>query len=127
MVTQIESMKYAVLALGLWLASAQGFAAQACCSDMPSPKKATCDNCGGESERDNSPRPDCCTSMEAQKDVDVVVPNNTLPENPILIEFIPDVAGVIPWQPNTSDLMAREASSRAESPPLYLRNSVLLI
>ena len=120
-------MKYVVLALGLWLASAQGFSAQACCSNMPTPEKAACGSCGGESERDNSPRPDCCTSMEAQKDVDVVVPNNTLPENPVLIEFLVDTAGSAPWQQNTTELIAREASSRAEGPPLYLRYSVLLI
>ena len=120
-------MKYAVLALGLWIAGAQGFAAQACCSDMPSPKKASCGSCGGESEQKNMPRPDCCSSMEAQKDVDIVVPNNTLPENPAFTELLADPAGLAPWQPNTSDLIAREASSRAESPPLYLRYEVLLI
>lgn len=120
-------MKFAVLALGLWLVGAQGFAAQACCSDMPSPKKVACGSCGGESERDNSPRPDCCTSIEAQKDVDVVIPNNTLPDTPVLIELLADIAVIGPLQSDTNDLIAREASSRAESPPLYLRFAVLLI
>ena len=120
-------MKLVILSLGLWLAGAQGFAAQACCSDMPSPKKASCGSCGGQSERENAPRPDCCTSMEAQKDVAIVVPNNILPENPVPIELLAEIATVNPCQQKATDLVAREASSRAESPPLYLRNSVLLI
>lgn len=120
-------MKYAVLALGLWLTAAQGFAAQACCIDMTYPKKANCGGCGGESEQGNAPRPDCCTSIEAQKDVDVVIPNNTIPQNPVLIELLADISGVAPCLPNSTDLIAREASSRAHSPPLYLRYEVLLI
>ena len=127
MVTQIESMKYAVLALGLWFASAQGFAAQACCSAMPSTNKAGCGSCGGESDRETSPRPDCCTSMEAQKDVDVVLTSNPLPENPAVVEVLPGTAGIAPWQPNATDRIARQVSFRAQSPPLYLRYKVLLI
>lgn len=118
-------MKVAVLSLGLWLAGAQGFAAQACCSEMPSPK-AACDSCGN-TDRESSSRPDCCTSLEAQKDVDLAVPRNTLPENPVVIELLPADPALLAWRPETTDLASQQAACLAEGPPLYLRNSVLLI
>jgi hypothetical protein len=118
-------MKLAVLSLGLWLAGAQAFAAQTCCYEMPSPK-AACDGCGDSSDRDTSSGPDCCTSLESQKDVDVAVPRNTLPENPVVIELLPVDPVFVAWRPE-ADLVAQQAAYLAEGPPLYLRNEVLLI
>jgi hypothetical protein len=123
---QDVAMKLAVLSLGLWLAGAQGFAAQACCAEMPSPK-AACDGCGDSSDRDTSPRPDCCTSLEAQKDIDVAIPRNTLPESPVVVELLPVDPAFVAWRPETTDLVAQQAAYLAEGPPLYLRNAVLLI
>lgn len=118
-------MKLAVLSLGLWLAGAQGMAAQACCSPMPVSPSA-CDDCGNPSERDSSSRPGCCTSLEAPKDLDRVLARNSLPETPVLVLLLPiDPAAARP--PETSDRGSRKASLQAEGPPLYLRNSVLLI
>ena len=124
-VTQIEIMKYAILALGLWLAGAQGFAAQACCSEMPSPK-AACDGCGDESDGKTSSRPDCCTSLEAQKDVDVVITRNDVPQHPIVADLLTEDMSFRPWRPQ-GDLVVRAAGSHAEDPPLYLRYEILLI
>ena len=118
-------MKLAILSLGLWLAGAQGFAAEACCSEMPTPK-AACDSCGS-TDRESSSRPDCCTSLEAQKDVDLVALRNTQPETPVLIELLPVDPSVAPWGTESTDLVLQQASFLAEGPPLYLRNSVLLI
>lgn len=118
-------MKLAVLSLGLWLAGAQGMAAQACCSPMPVSNSA-CDDCGDPSERDSSSRPDCCTSLEAPKDLERVLARNSFPEPPVLILLLP-IDPAAAWHPETSDQSSRKASLRAEGPPLYLRNSVLLI
>lgn len=119
-------VKTVVLSLGLWLAAAQGFAAQACCGEMPTPR-AACDGCGAPGDRESSPRPDCCTSLEAQKDVDAVVPRNDLPENPIIVALLTEDTSFAPSRPETTDVVAREVSSRAEGPPLYLRYEVFLI
>jgi hypothetical protein len=119
-------MKLAVLSLGLWLVGAQGFAAQACCSEIPSPK-AACDDCGESSDRDTSSRRDCCTSLESQKDVDVAIPRNTLPENPVVIELLSVDPAFFAWRPETTDSVAQQAAYLAEGPPLYLRNEVLRI
>jgi hypothetical protein len=119
-------MNLAVLALGLWLAGAQGFAAQACCSDMPAPR-AACDGCGDRNDRDTSPRPDCCTSLEAQKDIDLAAPRNEIPQTPVVTEFPTEDETFAPWKPVSADLVADRAASRAESPPLYLRYEVFLI
>lgn len=119
-------MKLAVLSLGLWLAGAHGFAAEACCSEMPSPK-APCDGCGDSSDRGTSSRPHCCTSLEAQEDVAVAIPRNTLSENPVVIEILPVDPAFVAWRPETTDLVAQQAAYLAERPPLYLRNEVLLI
>ena len=119
-------MKLLILSLGLWLAAAQGFAAQACCSEMPTPKTAACDSCGS-TDRESSSRPDCCTSLEAQKDVDLVALRNTQPEPPVLIELLPVDPSVAPLGTESTDLVLQQASFLAEGPPLYLRNSVLLI
>jgi len=118
-------MKLAVLSLGLWLAGAQGFAAEACCAEMPSPK-AACDGCDDSSDRDTFPKSDCCTSLEAQKDIDVAIPRNTLPENPVVIEFLPVDPALVDRRPET-DRVAEQAAYQAEGPPLYLRNEVFLI
>ena len=118
-------MKLAILALGLWLAGAQGFAAQACCADMPSPKTA-CDGCGNQATSDTSPRPDCCTSLEAQEDVEAAFPRNDLPERPA-IAFLTEDTSFSPWPADTRDTVVRQASALAEGPPLYLRYEVLLI
>jgi hypothetical protein len=123
---QDVAMRLAVLSLGLWLAGAQGFAAQACCAQMPSPK-AACDGCGDSSDRDTSSRPDCCTSPESQKDIDVAIPRNTLHENPVVIDLLPIDPAFVAWCPETTDLVAQQAAYLAEGPPLYLRNEVLLI
>jgi len=122
---QDVAMKLAILSLGLWLAGVQGFAAEACCSEMPSPK-AACDGCGDSSDRDTPSRPDCCTSLEAQKDIDVAIPRNTLPENPVVIEFLPVDPALVDRRPET-DRVAEQAAYQAEGPPLYLRNEVFLI
>lgn len=119
-------MKLAVLSLGLWLVGAQAFAAQACCSQMPTPKTA-CDSCGDTSTRDTSSTPDCCTSLEAQKDLDVFVPRSTLPEKSVVIELLPGGPVFVAWHPETTELVAQQAAFLAEGPSLYLRNSVLLI
>lgn len=116
-------MKLAILTLGLWLAGAQAFAAQACCNEM-SVSKTACDTCGN-SERDSSPRPDCCTSLEAQKDVDLAVARNSLPESPVVIDLLPIDPAFALWRP--VDLIAQRAVLQTEGLPLYLRNSVLLI
>lgn len=115
-------MKPAVLALGLWLAGAQGFAAQACCSEMPS-SKAACDGCG----QGGAPRPDCCTSLESPKDVDLSVPRTEIPQTPVVVEFLTEEATFTAWRAESADLIAERAASRAEGPPLYLRNQVFLI
>lgn len=119
-------MKLAVLTLGLWLAGAQGFAAQACCSEMPAPK-AACGDCGNQTSPDPSPRPDCCTSLEAQKDVDLAGPRTELNERIVAVEFLTEDTTFAPWRPDASALSAVRAVSLAEDLPLYLRNSVLLI
>jgi len=121
------SAKLAVLSLGLWLAGVQGFAAQACCSEMPSPRNTDCHGCGDAGERDTSPRPDCCTSLEAQKDVELVVPRNEVPQTPIVVDLLTEDETFSPWRPESADLIAEQAASRAEGPPLYLRNEVFLI
>ncbi len=120
-------MKLAILSLGLWLAGAPGFAAQACCSEMPSPKETACDGCGSGSDRDTSPRPDCCTSLEAQKDVELGVLRIETPPTPVVVELLTEDATFTVWRPESADLIAERAASRAEGPPLYLRNEVFLI
>jgi hypothetical protein len=120
-------MNLAILSLGLWLAGAQGFAAQACCSEMPAPKQAACDGCGSGNDHDTSPRPDCCTSLEAQKDIDVAVPRQEIPQSPVLVELLTEDATFAAWKPESADVIADQAASRAEGPPLYLRNEVFLI
>jgi len=118
-------MKLAILYLGLWLARAQGFADQACCSQMPISKTA-CDGCGRPAKGESS-RPDCCTSLEAQKDVDLVVARNSLPEMPVVIELLAIDPAFASWRPESTHLVAQQVVLQAEGPPLYLRNSVLLI
>jgi hypothetical protein len=120
-------MRVAVLFLGLWLAGAQGFAAYACCSEMPAPEKSSCDGCGNEGERDTSPRPDCCTSLEAQKDAELAVPRTAIPQTPVLVELLSDDGSFAAWRPESADLIEVQAVSQAEGPPLYLRYQVLLI
>jgi hypothetical protein len=119
-------MKLAVLTLGLWLAAAQGFAAQACCSEMSAPQ-AACDGCGDSSDRGSSSRPDCCSSLEAQKDVELDVPRSTLHDNPVVIDLLPADPGLGTWRPETTEFVVQRAAYLAEGPPLYLRNSVFLI
>jgi len=119
-------MKLAVLSLGLWLVGAQGFAAQACCLETPNPK-AACGSCGDSSDRDSSPTPDCCMSIEAPKDIDLAFPKTILPENPVVIGLLPLDPAFVGWRPETTDLVVQQAAFLAEGPPLYLRNSVLLI
>jgi hypothetical protein len=120
-------MKVAILSLGLWLSAAQGFAAQACCSETPSPRKAACDGCGNDAGQESFPRPDCCTSLEAQKDVDLSVPRASISQAPVFVELLPEGGAVAPWRPESADRIADQAASRAEGPPLYLRYEVLLI
>ena len=120
-------MNVAILSLGLWLAGAQGFAAQACCSEMPIPTPSACDGCGSGNDRDTSPRPDCCTSLEAQKDVELAVPRQEIPQSPVLVEFLTEEGTFAAWKSESADAIADQAASRAESPPLYLRNEVFLI
>ncbi len=122
MCLQGVGIKVAVLLVGLWLTGAQTFAAEVCCSQMPAPK-ATCGECGG-SERESSPRPDCCTSLETQKDIDAVIPRHDLPEQPVV--FLTEDTSFSPWRPEATDLVVLR-SARAEGPPLYLRYEVLLI
>ncbi len=78
-------MKWTVLVLGLWLASAQGFAAPICCWDMPS-TKASCGHCGDQAGSKPAPRPDCCTSLESQKDIDTLVTKHEIPTTPVEID-----------------------------------------
>lgn len=119
-------MKAAILVLGLCLSGAQSFAAQVCCSEMAS-QKSSCGNCGDSSRRDAPSRPDCCTSLEAQKDVDVALLRNTLPEPPVAIDLLPVDPSLASWHPVTVDLLLQLSGGLAEGPPLYLRNQVLLI
>ena len=121
-------MKLAILSLGLWLVGAQGFAAQACCSEMPAPKQSACDGCGSGADRgDTSPRPDCCTSVEAQQDAELASPRTEGFQTPVLVEFVSENGALAPAWPESADLAATDAVSRAEGPPLYLRYEVLLI
>jgi len=119
-------LKLAVLALGLWLASAQGFAAIACCAEMDSPK-AACDGCADQSSGKTSPRPDCCTSLEAQDDLDLAVPRSEVPQLPVLVALLSEDVSANPWRPETTDRIVERAAFLAEGPPLFLRYEVLLI
>jgi len=121
-------MTVAVISLALWLVAAQAFAAQVCCSEMPSPgRKAACDGCGTEGERESSPRPDCCASFEPQKDIELAVPRTEISQTPIAVDVLSEEGTFAPWHPESADLIADVIASRAESPPLYLRYEVLLI
>lgn len=114
-------MRVATLVFGLWLAGAPGFSAQTCCSQMMSPK-ASCGNCG-----EKTSLPDCCSSLEAQKDVALVVAKADLSEYPVLITLLSITPAFSPWRPEATDLVAEQSASLAEGPPLYLRNEVFLI
>ena len=119
-------MKAAILAFVLCLVGAQGFSAQMCCLSMPTQKPA-CGDCGKSSTPATPAQPDCCTSLESQKDIDVAAPSYTLPVTPIVIDLLPVDPAFAPWQPVVTDLLGQLSGSRAEGPPLYLRNQVLLI
>ena len=119
-------MKLATLVFGLWLAGAPGFSAETCCSQMVSPK-ASCGNCGDSSHGEKSSRPDCCKSLEAQKDVALVVAKADLSEYPVLVTLLSVTPIFSPWHPEATDLVAEQYASLAEGPPLYLRNEVFLI
>jgi hypothetical protein len=93
---------------------------------MASPK-AACDGCGNGDDRETSSRPDCCTSLEAQKDVDLAVPRNEVRQTPVVVELLTEDASFAAWRSESADLIAEQAASRAEGPPLYLRNEVFLI
>lgn len=114
-------MKSAILALGLWLIGAQGVVAQACLPDAAT-AKADCAACNGHDGADTS----CCISVRVQDDVDAAVPKTDLPEKPIALEFA-SVDPLTTSRPEADDAVVRQAALRAEGPPLYLRNSVLLI
>ena len=119
-------MKAAILAFGLCLAGAQGFSSQVCCLSRPT-EKATCGGCGESSKPATPAHPDCCTSLEAQQDIDVAAPKYTLPAAPIVIDLLPIDPAFAPSHPVVAALVAQLSGSRAEDPPLYLRNQVLLI
>ena len=119
-------MKWTVLVLGLWLASAQGFAAPICCWDMPS-TKASCGHCGDQAGSKPAPRPDCCTSLESQKDIDTLVTKHEIPTTPVEIDLLPLDTGRVLNTANSTGSIATQAVSTAEGPPLYLRFAVLLI
>lgn len=119
-------MKAAILTFGLLLVGAQGFAGQACCLQMPT-DKAACGGCGESSKPAAPARPDCCTSLEAPKDVDVATPKYTLPATPIVIDLLPVDPAFAPWHPLVAELVTQLSGHRAEGPPLYLRNRALLI
>ena len=123
---QDVGMKLATLGFGLWLAGASGFSAQTCCSQMVSPR-ASCGNCDDSSHGEKSPRPDCCSSLEAQKDMALVVAKADLSEYPVVITLLPVTPAFAPWHPEATDLVAEQSASLAEGPPLYLRNEVFLI
>ena len=94
---------------------------------MPSPGKAACDGCGDEAGQESSPRPDCCTFLEAQQDVDLAVPRAPISQAPVFVELLPEGGAFTPCRPESADRIADQAASRAEGPPLYLRYEVLLI
>ncbi len=119
-------MKWTVFVLGLWLASAQGFAATVCCSDMPS-TKPSCGQCGDQAGSKPSPRPDCCTSLESQKDIDTSVTKHEVPTTPVIIDLLPLGTGRVLNTANSTGSIATQAVCTAEGPPLYLRVAVLLI
>ena len=119
-------MKHAVLALGFWLSSAPAFASQPCCSGMPSPK-AACGGCCDQKESDSSPQPDCCSSFEAPKDIDITVPRTAALQTFVATELLSEAGIPAFCSFESADLIAAEAASRAEGPPLYLRYLVLLI
>lgn len=119
-------MKWAVLALGLWLASAQGFASSACCWNMPS-TKASCGHCGDQAGNKPAPRPDCCTSLESQKDIDTSVTKHEIPSTPVTVDLLPLNTGSVHNTASSISSIATQAVCTAEGPPLYLRFAVLLI
>ena len=119
-------MKAAIVILGLCLSGAQSFSAQVCCAKVVA-QKSSCGNCGDSSLGDAPVRPDCCTSLEAQKDVDLTVPRNTLPEVPVVIDLLPVDSSFAPWSPVAAEWDVQLSNHQAEGPPLYLRNEFLLI
>jgi hypothetical protein len=119
-------MKVAVFAFGVWLSSAPAFAFQPCCSGMPAPK-AACGGCGDQNESDSSSRPNCCSSLDAPKDIDITVPRSDVSQTCVATELLAEVDGPAFQSPESADLIANQAASRAEGPPLYLRYLVLLI
>ena len=119
-------MKWAVFVLGLWLASAQGFAAPVCCGDMPS-TKASCGHCGDQAGSKPAPRPDCCTSLESQKDIDTSVTKHEIPTTPVVVDLLPLNTGNVHKTASSTGSIATQAVCIAEGPPLYLRFAVLLI
>lgn len=114
-------MKVAVLAFGLWLAGAPGFVIQTCLPDVGS-QKTDCGACDGQAGGDSS----CCVTVKAQQDSDAAVPKNDLPEKPTPVDFVTVETGTTSWTGATDDVV-RLAAIRAEGPPLFLRNEVLLI
>ena len=119
-------MKAAILAFGLCLAGAQGLSAQVCCLNKPT-QKSSCGDCGESSKPATPAQPDCCTSLDAPKDIDVATPEYTLPVAPIVIDLVPVDPAFAPSHPVVAALVAQLSDSRAGGPPLYLRNRVLLI
>jgi hypothetical protein len=126
MVTRLESMKYAVLAFGVWLSSAPAFSSQPCCSGKPAPK-AACGGCGDQNESDSSSRPNCCSFLDAPTDIDITVPRSDVPQTFVVTEQLSQVDAPASRSLESADLIAIQAASRAEGPPLYLRYLVLLI
>lgn len=120
------SAKLAILSLGLWLVGAQAFAAETCCAAMTAPK-AACDGCGSHPQPESAPRPDCCTSVEAQQDLDLQLPRSEVIPSVVAVELLTEdpaftLAGI-----EGADSDEDEAVFQAERPPLYLRDQVLLI
>ncbi len=119
-------MRFATILLVLSLVGSQTALAEPCC--LPQLKKSTpCGGCGDSSPERSSPRPDCCTSVEASKDVEYVTPTDgvtdTFPATPVLVA-IPELG--IQSHPDIRTA-SHEAGLPEEGPPLYLHNSVLLI
>ena len=120
------AVKFAILTLGLWLVGSQGIATEMCCSEMPS-RTAACDGCGDHSDGNTSPRPDCCTSLEAQQYIESPIPKNDLPDKPITIDVLTADPIFAPWPAETTEVVALQVAAQAEGPPLYLRYEVFLI
>lgn len=91
------------------------------------PAKSDCQGCGDTSNRPGSSRPDCCTTLEVQKDIGLPIAKSTAPESPVILELLPLNFTFVPGQATRTKLEIVPPGLLADGPPLYLRYGILLI